>query len=127
MHVRMQLAPGTRRAVVLSGMSGSEVQEVVSAYADSGAHGAGCTIVVHAHVPCIQGELQHDITAGCHASGLPEALWAAAVPQNYQRRVSQLLEDIHGDHSYMVWHALTKFVPLCLYSQFVIINSQFMC
>ena len=34
--------------------------------------------------------------------GLPATVWAAAVPQNYERRVSQLVEDIHGDHAYMV-------------------------
>ena len=51
-----------------------------------------------------KGEAQHvySLPAGCQAAGLPEALWAAAVPQNYQRRVCQLLDDIQGDHSYMV-------------------------
>ncbi|BDA51235.1 hypothetical protein COCOBI_18-1120 [Coccomyxa sp. Obi] len=64
-----QLPLGTKRAVFLSGMSGAEVQEVISAYNDS---------------------------------GLPPTVWAAAVPANYQRTVSTLLEDIYGDHNLML-------------------------
>ena len=41
----VQLPPGTRRAVVLSGMSGAEVQEVVSAYADSGGPRSPCVLL----------------------------------------------------------------------------------
>ncbi|CAL8466395.1 g5931 [Coccomyxa elongata] len=63
-----QLPLGTKRAVFLSGMSGAEVQEVISAYNDS---------------------------------GLPPTVWAAAVPANYQRTISVLLEDIYGDHNLM--------------------------
>ena len=43
----MQLPLGTKRAVFLSGMSGAEVQEVISAYNDSGgAAPSACTLVV---------------------------------------------------------------------------------
>ncbi|KAK9902767.1 hypothetical protein WJX75_005500 [Coccomyxa subellipsoidea] len=64
-----QLPISTKRAVFLSGMCGAEVQEVISAYNDS---------------------------------GLPPTVWAAAVPANYQRTVSTLLEDIYGDHNLMM-------------------------
>ncbi|KAK9838493.1 hypothetical protein WJX81_002737 [Elliptochloris bilobata] len=62
-------AVGTRRAVILSGMSSAEVLEVIDAYRDA---------------------------------GLPPALWAAAVPMNYERPVRELLEDIARDHAYMM-------------------------
>lgn len=36
------------------------------------------------------------------SAGLPETVWAAAVPMNYGRRVSDLVHDIYGDHAYLV-------------------------
>jgi hypothetical protein len=52
-----QLPPGTRRAVVLSGMSGSEVQEVISAYADSGMR--WCCLHIHLpHTPTTGGQCE---------------------------------------------------------------------
>lgn len=37
-----------------------------------------------------------------HATGLPETVWAAAVPANYDRVVTTLVDDVYGDHEYMV-------------------------
>ena len=34
--------------------------------------------------------------------GLPETVWAAAVPMNYDRKLEELVEDIYGDHVYLV-------------------------
>jgi hypothetical protein len=34
--------------------------------------------------------------------GLPETVWAAAVPMNYTRKLEDLVEDIYGDHLYLV-------------------------
>eukprot|EP00195_Chlamydomonas_chlamydogama_P005824 CAMPEP_0202903320 /NCGR_PEP_ID=MMETSP1392-20130828/23881_1 /ASSEMBLY_ACC=CAM_ASM_000868 /TAXON_ID=225041 /ORGANISM="Chlamydomonas chlamydogama, Strain SAG 11-48b" /LENGTH=256 /DNA_ID=CAMNT_0049590443 /DNA_START=161 /DNA_END=933 /DNA_ORIENTATION=- len=59
---------GTRRALVLSGMYGSEVVEVVTAYKES---------------------------------GLPPAVFAAAVPRNYSRVVKELLSEVYADHMAM--------------------------
>ena len=36
------------------------------------------------------------------AAGLPETVWAAAVPANYDRQICELIEDIYGDHMYLV-------------------------
>ena len=39
-------------------------------------------------------------------AGLPETVWAAAVPMNYDRKVEELVEDIYGDHNYLVSQTL---------------------
>ena len=50
-------------------------------------------------------------------TGLPETVWAAAVPMNYTRRLEDLVQDIYGDHMYLVrtdcWPF--KFGPACLW------------
>ncbi|MEW5301055.1 MAG: hypothetical protein WDW36_003938 [Sanguina aurantia] len=61
---------GQRRVVVLSGMYGSEVVEVVSAYRDS---------------------------------DLPPAVFAAAVPNNYQRQVDELVSEVVFENNAMVY------------------------
>lgn len=38
-------------------------------------------------------------------TGLPETVWAAAVPMNYDRRIEDLVHDIYGDHMYLVRHS----------------------
>lgn len=35
-------------------------------------------------------------------AGLPETVWAAAVPANYDRRICDVIEDIYGDHMFLV-------------------------
>ena len=68
-HWRVQPPLGSKRAVILSGMSAAEVMGVIGAYRDA---------------------------------GLPETVWAAAVPANFDRKVAALVDDIYGDHAYMV-------------------------
>ena len=38
----------------------------------------------------------------CALSGLPEPVWAAALPVNAERPVGQLVDDVYGDHAVMV-------------------------
>ena len=35
-------------------------------------------------------------------TGLPEPVWAAALAANWDRKVKDLVDDIYGDHNYMV-------------------------
>lgn len=70
-----QPALGQRRALVLSGMYGAEVIEVVSAYKEA---------------------------------GLPPAVFAAAVPNNYQRVISGLVEEVYADHNAMKQQAAQR-------------------
>ena len=35
-------------------------------------------------------------------AGLPEPVWAAALAANWDRKVKDLVDDIYGDHRYMV-------------------------
>ena len=47
------------------------------------------------------------------AAGLPETVWAAAVPANYDRQICELIEDIYGDHMYLVSAAAFLVSILC--------------
>jgi hypothetical protein len=38
----------------------------------------------------------------CLTSGLPDTVWGAAVPNNYAKRVRDLVEEVHRDHDHMV-------------------------
>ena len=38
----------------------------------------------------------------CLAAGLPDPIWAAALPVNWDRPVDQLLQDLSKDHTLMV-------------------------
>ncbi|GAX77822.1 hypothetical protein CEUSTIGMA_g5265.t1 [Chlamydomonas eustigma] len=63
-----QPALGQRRALILSGMYGSEVVEMVASYKEA---------------------------------GLPPCVFAAAVPNNYQRKVVDLVKEVYADHEAM--------------------------
>ena len=39
---------------------------------------------------------------GTVRADLPEPVWAAALQVNWDRKVADLVEDIYGDHAYMV-------------------------
>ena len=38
----------------------------------------------------------------CFPAGLPDPIWAAALPVNWDRPVDQLLQDLSKDHTLMV-------------------------
>ena len=38
----------------------------------------------------------------CFPAGLPDPIWAAALPLNWDRPVNQLLQDLSKDHTLMV-------------------------
>ena len=38
----------------------------------------------------------------CSPAGLPDPIWAAALPVNWDRPVDQLLQDLSKDHTLMV-------------------------
>lgn len=46
-----------------------------------------------------------DVIGGYRESGLPQAVWAAAVPNNYKRLVSELVSEVHADNAAMVRRA----------------------
>lgn len=63
-----QLPAGTRRAVLMSGMSTAEVMEVIGAYSET--------------------------------DSLPDTLFGAAVPKNYDRNLRTLLAEMYDDKDY---------------------------
>lgn len=44
------------------------------------------------------------LTGSLWCAELPETVMAAAVPASYERKVSTLVDDVYGDHEYMVRH-----------------------
>ena len=93
-----------------------QVLEVIDAYRDEGAVLLSCVCLVGYLSLWLAFNDQH-----CHhlglifvfiyqsaefslrrLAGLPPTLWAVAVPMNYERPVKDLLEDIAGDHEYMM-------------------------
>jgi len=49
----------------------------------------------------MSGEEVSEVIGAYNDSGLPETVWAAAVPMNFTRRLEDLVEDIYGDHMYL--------------------------
>jgi hypothetical protein len=43
-----------------------------------------------------------DVMGAYRDSGLPQPVWAAAVPNNYERVVSELVAEVHADNAAMV-------------------------
>jgi hypothetical protein len=43
-----------------------------------------------------------EVISAYRDAGLPEPVWAAALPVNWARAVGQLVDDVYGDHAVMM-------------------------